>query len=220
LATNDVYELTDIQTYAGQEVVNVYFYKQLSGSFVDTFNPTPAGTLIDRFIALALPQIAAIQTANLQHIEIKCRNLFDDADASDKGVSVPGTYGATSLDVLPIFNAHAFQLSGVGSVVKDGAKRIAGVVETGQTNGLVTDATLVARMTTAASAILRTLTVGADIPTNNVFQAVLVKRVRSGSAGAYVYRLPENTGESVLANLVSVVFKLLISSQVSRKVAS
>lgn len=214
---NDVYELVDKQLMNGQEVLNVYHYRLIQTAYVDTANPYPSGTLIDRYIALVLPSIAACQMNGVGHVEITCRNLYNDFDADDRAISVYGNYGGGAPDVLPMFNAASFTLNTQGTVVKNGAKRLAGLVESGQTSGAITEPGLIARLAAATNAMVRTLTVGADIPTNNVFQPTIVKRIRSGTPGAYEYRLPENQGEAILAAVVSGAFKFLISSQNSRK---
>lgn len=209
---NDIYELVDRQTYQGQEVLNVYFY-YISELFVTTL-PTIAQVLAEGWTAQVLPTIAAIQAIGVVHNEIAVRNLYDSADAYSNLISVPGE---NADDELPIFAALPFQLQGEDHAVRKGAKRIAGMGETGQTNGVLTDAGQIAGAMDVADKMAAAVSVGLIIP-DTVFQPCLVKRERSGVSGSYTYALPTVRGTGIKTRIITALLDVLITSQTSRKI--
>lgn len=209
----DIYELTDKQTFRGQEVFNVYFY-EVDETFVTT-EATIAKVLGDNWIDQILPDIIGCHSAEVVHTQVSVRNLYDVADSYVTDISVAGL--DTGSDVLPNFSAYPFQLAGETTAVKKGAKRIAGVPETAQTNGVVTDTSVLTALANAGDAMSRAVQVGLVIM-SDVFFPVLVKRERDGVSGAYTYKLPHTRGAGVTTRIVSALFNVLVSSQVSRKI--
>jgi hypothetical protein len=108
-------------------------------------------------------------------------------------------------------------MTGETHAVRRGAKRVAGVPDVWEASGTIYDPDGVAAGTALAEAMGRPVQVGLLLP-SDVFFPVLVKRVRSGISGAYEYRLPESSGETVKTRIINVLFKILTTSQVSRKI--
>lgn len=210
---NDIFELTDKQTFQGQEVFNVYFY-EVGEIFVST-SATVAQVLAEGFISQILPVISNPQSIQLTHSEISVRNLYDPADQFTVSIAVPGLTSAP--DVLPIFNAVGFQLSGETAAVKKGAKRLAGVPESAQTDGVITDTSYITALGNVGTAIAQPVQVGLILP-SDVFFPVIVKRERSGVSGSYTYTLPSARGVGVKTRIISALFNVLVSSQISRKI--
>lgn len=204
MAFNDKYELVDVQNLAGQEVLNVYFYEnnELSGT-------ATAQDLIDSFVGQVLPEIAATQTDNILHTEIRVRNLFDASDNANEAISVPGDRAVG--DYVSTFNAIGFRLVQDNGAVKNGAKRFAGYHESDSADGVITDPAMVALLTTLAAALTGTLDVGIIA----TWLPVIIKRILV-SPGEY--RLPTNDGETVFGAITDAVFNPLVTSQVSRKI--
>jgi len=217
MSIGEVFEVIDRQVLFGQEVLNVYFYKQIA-AYVDTSSTTRSETLGKAFIAQLQPSVVACQHSTLTHTGIEVRSLWDLADGWDTSQSVIGGFAAAPQDDLPSFNAIGFELPSLGRAVRDGAKRIAGVIESGQVDGGLSDPTLIARCATAANKMAKVLTVGLDIPANGVWQPTIVKRIKEGVDPDFTYRLPENSGETVVADVVTAIFKYFLTSQISRKV--
>lgn len=218
MAVGDIYEIRDVQSLLSQHVENVHFYRQAL-DFVTT-NPTNSQSLAEAWIEQSLPTIAAIQTADVLHTNVLVRNLYDESDAYDASVSVSGNVsGGTATDqITSPFDAWAFQLDGDNPAVKNGQKRIAGVNEGWVLDGAVDpDSGAEFDLGAAAAQLSAAIQIGTII-TDPVFVPVVVKRVRTGSPGAYEYRLPASSGEGVWSVVVVALFKLFITSQVSRKI--
>jgi len=209
----NIYELVDVQAFQGQEVLNVYFYR-VQEIAVSTL-ATAAQVLGENWIDQILPDIAYVQVADLVHTGLRVRNLFVPGDAWETSVSVPGVN--ESADYLPIFDAFKFTLDGETHDVRKGRKSIAGISESVQTNGVVTDTGTLTDLGNTSDALARAVQVGLILP-SDVFFPCLVKRVRSGVAGAYTYELPTDVFTSVSTQVISALFDVLISSQVSRKI--
>lgn len=208
---NDVYEITDVQELRGQEVLNVYFYRQ--NEIFGTTNPTYAQAAAEAWVDQILPAVTAVQSQDVVHTALRVKNLFDASDAFEIVHSIPGDQSnSTSSN----FDAIGLQLGGETAAVRKGAKRIAGIPDAAEAAGVITDAGLIAAGADLAEALEAALQIGTLI-TSPVFLPVLVKRVRSGSPGNYEYRLPENAGETVSTKIINVLFEILLTSQVSRK---
>lgn len=204
MAAGDVYELIDRQTLQGQQCLNVYFYQTTVAG--DDYRATD---LIDEFLADVMPDIRTIQTADVLHIEISARNLFDPTDREDRAISLAGT-GAYS-DVQNNFSAIGFSLTQDNGAVKNGAKRYAGVPDENVTDGVIVSAGYITYLNTLATQLFQTLAVGAV----DAFAPVIVKRILN-LAGDYV--LPDVVGDLVVGFITDAVFNPLVTSQTSRKV--
>lgn len=209
----DVYEIVAKQSYKGQDVVNVYHYQQ--SEIILSLGGTTAQFLLNRWRDTILPAIAACQDGALVYTELTCRNLFNSGDKGSILLSLAGGWGEQ--DSLPTFNAVNFDMAGDNPAVRNGSKRLAGVLELSQSDGVLTHPESLNRYTAAAAAMAQSLIIS---PLGIVpeFFPVTVKRVRTGTPGAYKYELPETVQESVLSRIVSVLFDVLISSQISRKI--
>lgn len=209
----DIYELTHVQSLYEQEVNNVYFYRQAMAFALG--DPTTAQVLADEWNAQILPSIAAIQTDDVSYREIRVKNLFDASDQYSLLISGTGLY--TGGDTLPSFAAYSIDMQGDNAAVKRGSKRFAGVGEGSIVDGVVTLPDTITKLGTLCGKLEDPVTVGLLIE-DPVFVPVTVKRVRSGSPGAYTYRLPENESEAIWSQIVVSIFDLIISSQLSRKI--
>lgn len=208
----DVYELVDVQALRGQQVLNVYFY-QVRETFVTT-RPTIAEVLANNWTGQILPDLTAVQTEDLVHTSVRVRNLYNAADTFELLMSAAGD---DSNPTDSNFDAYPFQMQGETHAVRKGAKRIAGVSDGANADGIVTDPATLALLDSIATSMSAPVQVGTLILTDTFFP-VLVKRVRSGVAGAYEYRLPETSGEGVVTTIINVLFDVLISTQNSRKI--
>lgn len=211
----DVYEVTHVQSLFEQEVNNVYFYQERS-VFVTTY-PTVSQLVAERFVAQILPKVNAVQTADLKNVSIRVRNLFNAADSFELIISGTGSIASVN-QTMPAFNAFGFTLAGDTAAVKPGAKRIAGVDEAFNQNGVFNGTAMqIGFFTALADTFKEPLTVGLIIQ-GDVFYPVLVKRVRSGTKGNYTYKLPTDLLSTVVSTIITTSFNLLITSQTSRKV--
>jgi len=215
MAQGDIYELTDVQRLYGQTVYNVYYYRQDLVFLLGL--PTTAQVVLEAWQAQKLLHIQNIQSTDLVHTEIRVRNLFDATDAFSKSVSVTGLSADTG-GTMSAFNAWAFVMEGDNASVRDGAKRIAGVVEAHQADGVFNaDAAIVGLFNQTATRLEGALEIGTLI-TSPVFLPVVVARNRTGVPGSYQYNLPQTQVTANWSNIVNVLWKALITSQTSRKV--
>lgn len=219
MALGDVYELVDVQRMSNQAIYNVYHYEQTAA--VVGQSVTSAQLLTEAFRDMVLPNVAGIQTDDIVHVELRGRNLFNAADNFTLAISQPGTVtgaivGATN-DSLPTFNQASFTLPSENGAVRDGHKRIAGMSEGNQTDGVL-NANTFSTFQQVADAMELVIKPTALTGVGDLFTPVIVKRVRSGSAGAYQYRLPENVGEKVVATIAEVLFDVLLGHQISRDI--
>jgi len=212
MAVGDIYEIIDVQELQGQEIQNVYFYRQIA-AFVP-LSGSMAQAIADEFAATVVPQVCDVQSVDLLHVEVRVRNLFD---ATDAATAVSGNAGAQTDggDFLPSFAAWGFQETTDNASVRDGAKRIAGVPEFLQEDGVPVSSAVTA-LNTLADNLALPITGGLIID-DDILYPVVVKRVRSGAPGSYTYRLPENSGEAVWGVVLELLVKLFVTSQISRK---
>lgn len=200
----DVYEIVDSGTMIGQKVLNVYFYKLLG---------TPIGfagaeSVAQAYVDQVLPDVCAVQTADVLHQSVKARNLFDETDAHEILVSEPGVAGTDSQST---FNAYPFRLVGDNAAVRAGAKRIPGVEDAFVSDGVVTDVDILVLLNDLAEKFAATLTFGIG---TSFLDPVIVKRILTGGE----YSLPTTPEAAILSVVTDVLFDALVTSQVSRKV--
>lgn len=151
MAATNLYLLLDLQNYAGGigDNMNAYCYLQTAG----------AGDWNDlnlAWITTVLPAVLAIQSAAVQHMSLETTNLNDPADfgtAGYAGAQVGGRGG----DGISAFVNWAFQYTRTTRAVRNGAKRIMGVAEPDQANGVAVGG-IVALLNAAAVAFNTTLT--------------------------------------------------------------
>lgn len=212
MAVGDVYEVTDVQEMQGQQCLNVYFYRQ-AAAFVP-LEGTIAQALADEWNEAVLPAIVNTQANEVLHVETRVRNLFNPLDA---GAAISGVNGAfeSLSEAMTSFDAYGMTLMHDNPTIRPGGKRLAGVPESGQVNGVPTP-TAIGFLETAADALAAPITGGLIIADNIMFP-VVVKRIREGVDPDFTYRLPETVGELVYGTLLEVLVKLLVTSQVSRK---
>lgn len=215
MAVNDVYEVIDVQELYGQQVLNVYFYRQTA--LVDAAYSSQSEGLAYNFSFLVVPAVCAVQAGDITHTEIRVRNLFDDTDAFNLPISEPGTIQPASSNGASSFSAVGITLASNNAAVKDGAKRIGGLPDGFATDGVLSVSGILTALNSLMTA-LEDAVDGAGGVADPSFLPVIVKRIRSGVAGAYEYRLPENIGELVYGLVADALYSLLVTTQISRKV--
>lgn len=204
MAFDDIYELVDESELAGQAVFNVYFYK----------NDLPASgwnaqDLIDSYVGQVLPLVCQIQTPDVLHYRVRARNLFNPTDDADTLISEAGTN--SSGDYNSNFDAVAFALDQDNGAVKNGAKRYGSIPDGDILENIIVGAGYITDLLALGSILSGTLDVGVVA----TWLPVIVKRILESPG---VYRLPENSGETVYGTITDAVYNPVVSSQVSRKI--
>lgn len=193
MASQDLYRLIDRQTLQSQQVLNVYYYKQISAA-------GSSELLIAAFIEDVLPAIRAIQVDDLTHVRIDCENLTGVVDYVEETLTSNNT-GADNTEPMPTFVAWGFRLNRASRLSRHGYKRIAGPGEANVTSG-VPAAGFLGTLNAAAAAI------GADIGElsgPSTYRPYIVRA--TGTAPSVTYTSFE----------IGSVQLVGISSQVSRK---
>ena len=205
MAISDAYQLIDVQTWESQTCLNVYFFKQNNVvSISDT-----ATELVDRFLAELMPSIRAVQSSEVLHTEIRCTNLYNPSDNHTRAISLAGT--AAAGNELPTFSAYGFTLVQDNGSIRNGAKRIPGIGEGSQDDGVITDAPTLVLLNTLADKLSLTLTDGLVA----TWLPVIIKRIAIAGGG---YRLPTSAAEAVIGAIIDAIVEVVVTSQVSRKV--
>lgn len=213
MAVGDVYELVCEQLYGTSHILNVFYYEQIA-VVVPLAGEPIAAILAQQWDNQVGSVMRTYQSGDVVHVEVRCRNLFDDSDSGSVPSAAGG--GSTSDDTTPPFVAASFKLFGDNPAVKNGAKRVVGIPEAYVSDGIITNAEYIGNLEDVADAFAKNVTAGSVILTDT-WAPTIVKRIRSGTPGAYEYRLPENVGETTLSRVSRVLLSLVLSSQVSRK---
>ena len=205
MAEGDVYQVVHVQSYRGQQILNVYFYRQAAPILVGDI----AQQMADTFESEVVPAVAAVQTDDLDHIELRVTNLFNPAEEATSPLA--GTGAITGTDTQASFDAVGFRLNQDNGALRNGSKRIGGIPSDADTDGVIDTPTYVTALIALGTAMALGLDAGI---VSNAFIPVIVGRILDGGS----YRLPENAGEAVLGNILEAVFNANTTSQTSRKI--
>jgi hypothetical protein len=206
MALADTYMLRDVQKFENEELMNVYFYQDVSLA-------SSASELVTLFTDLMLPDIRNIQTSQVEHVLIDAVNLGDNSNFHESKISV---LGEITNSPLPAHDAVNFSLRINSRALRPGSKRFCGIAEEFTTGNFITNSGYIAVLETLRAQLHATLISGST----EVFVPVVVKRVKylppGASAPNYAYRLPETDAEFVTGDIVEVLVNLRVSHQVSR----
>lgn len=209
--TGDVVQLTLVQEYLDQQVLNVHFY-----ILDDTPTDTYLEGLCNEFVETVLPAYAAAQSGDLTYIELRALNIF----SADEFVLAPLsiTEGDVTGASLASFIAASIKLVRSNARVRHGRKAIAGMTEENAVQQEWTT-TIVDLLQDLGDALASTLTAGLS----DVFKPVIVGRVFVPADPPDVprafYRLPESQVEmdDNWAYVISGLPSTHVTSENSRK---
>lgn len=129
MALGDHYQFIDRQTYnTVVPVYNVYWFEQVLGTGT-------ASDLISAWLFYYLPAIVGIQTAVVTHLEVAAINVDNVADYASYAVTT-GNVGTLGSHGLPPFVCWTFRLNRTERGHHNGYKRICGVDEGWQEEGI------------------------------------------------------------------------------------
>lgn len=120
----DLIQLIDNQTYLGQQILNVYYYRFI-----------PLTTIADGGLALfntawedvVLSALLPLQVAGLSHVSREWKNLTNGVDLFVDGTVINGSRAGGSSEWAPSFVSAGFILRRESLVTRNGYKRIAGL---------------------------------------------------------------------------------------------
>ena len=203
MALDQIWQIAVDIDILGVLTTNVFFYQSPAGN-------NPSATAVgNTFKTQVLTPWKGILTTDATIVQTRTHNILATLSELTQPVTFAGTL--TTGELLPQFNAVGVKL-GVGTTLtRPGAKRLAGLKEVAQNDGVLVDATYLTNLNGLLNAFLGTLN---DPVTSAIIAApIVVKRILDGG----VYRLPANFGETVANPIVSAVADLIVTSQSSRK---
>ena len=119
--TVKVYQIRLRQTMLGQNIVNIFYYKD------DETGPAVGlSAVTTAFNDLVLPAVFDIQSFEVEGVDLRTRLL---GGGVEDVISLAGQFGARVGDAQPSFNAYGFKLIRTNINIRNGSKRFAGVAE-------------------------------------------------------------------------------------------
>lgn len=120
--TDDLYEIRVRQTLLGQEVVNLFYYKD-----VDTGDPITLDNINFTFKADVYDEMRTAQVTNAEGLDIRTRLV---GGMNESVLSILGEDGIRPGATLNSFSAWGFKMNRRNIDVRNGSKRVAGLSET------------------------------------------------------------------------------------------
>lgn len=125
--TGDLIQLVDNQSYLGQQVLNVYYYRIV---VITGLDDPYLNDLNTAWATVVLPTILAMQADELLHVSREWRNMSNGVDIFTDTEVIPGDNGVPVGDLLPSYVSAGFMLQRDSLVTRNGYKRFAGLFET------------------------------------------------------------------------------------------
>lgn len=199
---NAVYQLTHTSQFDGVDVENVYFYQRGTGITAG------AQALAEEWYEQVWPTINDFRSDDLTSQAISVDNLFDPTDTYTINHSIVGEYG--NVEVLPPHDSISFILTRENATTRNGGKRMAGVPELVQVDGIMNDSTWLTHMAELGAKLI--IPILGDLAVE-WFLPVIVGRIEEATG----YRLPTTLAEATVNAIVDFAFNPDVTTQTSRK---
>lgn len=187
--TGDIVELVHEQTYLGQNVNNVYYFRATGAA-------PSLSTLTSWFETNIVQNTKDIQNDLVTHVNLRVRNLFNVAEAVEEPLTGTGA-NLSGTEEQPSFLAVSIRLDHVNAAIRPGFKRWSGILEAS-----ITDAVLSAGIVTGLGTLGSNLVVPPVVALAD-WQHVIVKRIcetpnpdPDAVPSCLKYRLPETQAEA------------------------
>lgn len=125
LAVNDILSVKDFQSYQGQLLMNVYYFRLLAIPTVDS-EPNEEQELLAAFQTQHSAAIALEQHTSLKHTLLRYDNLTNGIDFAERVVDIDGSISG---DAEPSFVAFNYVMRRSTGLTRNGSKRIGGLSE-------------------------------------------------------------------------------------------
>lgn len=201
-------QLVLTQRFGTEDMQMAFYYR---GSNALTSFPS-LSSVATAFISGVLPEINAVQTGDVANESLRLRMFNGDGSQLAVPLTGTGTRSAAVNDTLPPFVAVGYTLGGDNPAVRNGAKRVGGIAETDQIDGVWGAGAFSTILTALGNELTAALTAGTEL-----IVPIIVKRIASGIIPPFNYRLPENLLESVYSDIIEATWNTYATSQVSRK---
>lgn len=126
IATGDLLQIIDRQTYLGEDVLNIYYYRWSSSPATGT---AAYIELMEDFAEAVISPVASIQNLFLSHTTTQIKNLSNGVDFAERLANIDGFLDVAIGNTLPSYMALRFQLVRDSLVTRSGYKRYAGMIE-------------------------------------------------------------------------------------------
>lgn len=124
VALGDLLQIIDHQTYLGEDLMNVYYYRYFSAPSVDN---AIYGELLDDFQEVVVARIIPAQVVELVHTTTEIKNLSNGVDFAVLESGVTGQAPGGTGNGEPSFVTLSFAMLRDSLVTRNGAKRIGGI---------------------------------------------------------------------------------------------
>ena len=177
-SNGDLLQLVDNQSYLGQQILNVYYYRVTAiAGIADGY----LSLLNDYWETNVLSAIKAIQNDGLSHVSREWRNMTNGVDLFTDGTVILGSNAESDAAQSPSFVSAGFLLQRESLVTRNGYKRFAGLSE-----NLISGNTWVGG-TPLLTAIETALAGDLNIGIISSAEPVIVKRPIEAPVVSYVY---------------------------------
>jgi hypothetical protein len=196
-ALGDLIQIIDNQTYLGEDLMNVYYFRWFSAPSVDN---TVYTALLNSFDEIVIDKVIQAQNEYVTHTTLSIRNLSNNLDYAEMTIAKDGLLDVDPANTLQSYVTLGFQLIRDSLATRNGYKRISGLIESQvEGNDFVGSLTYIGDIISAMQANLYVGVIQVAAP-------VIVKRPIDPPVGtSYVY-----------SSVQSVLFKGL-GTQNSRK---
>jgi hypothetical protein len=174
----DLLQLVDNQSYLGQQILNVYYYRVtatlgLADPYLSDLNSYWEDNVLDPIIQ--------IQGDGLVHQSREWRNISNGTDLFVESTAVPGANSVAESSELPSYVSLGFLLQRESLATRNGYKRFAGLTENFVEGNTWTGST------TSIDNIETALAGDLNIGILAVAEPVIVKRPIVVPVGSYIY---------------------------------
>lgn len=178
LGIGDLIQCIDFQTYLGQQILNVYYFRATPP--LGATEPL-LSEMNDQFETVVLDKVRAIQVGGLQHTSREWKNLSNGVDLFVDGTVLAGTGAGGAPEYEPSFVSAGFILRRESLVTRNGYKRFAGM-----NSDNITGNTWVGSMT-PITAIEEALASDLSYGLATIAEPIIVKRPFVPPVDTYLY---------------------------------
>lgn len=178
LGNGDLIQCIDFQTYLGQSILNVYYFR---GTPPLGATEPLLSEMNDAFFGTVLEPVLDLQSQLIEHVSREWKNLTNGTDLFVDGTVYSGVNSVPSGAASPSFVSAGFILRRESLTTRNGYKRFAGLLE-GQISGntYVGDATVISNIEAGLASDLM-------FGLATIAEPIIVKRPFTPPVASYVY---------------------------------
>jgi hypothetical protein len=174
----DLIQVVDNQSYLGQQVLNVYYYRITSVTpLLDPY----MGAMSEWFDANVVAAVRELQVNTLLHVSREWRNLSNGTDLFTETTVIPGDQATSDATSTPSYVSAGFMLQRESLLTRNGYKRFAGIPEGSISGNTYTEGS------TFIDAVEAALAADIVVGIATIAEPVIVKRPIEVPVGEYVY---------------------------------